>query len=395
MIERNESVLKILIEKLELPDSAYENAKKRYEDLEEWFNREKSLLKKNDIHIFPQGSFMLGTAIRPINKDGEYDLDLTCKIQTGVSKATHTQEFVKNLVGAELELYRKSKGIKKELLSKHRCWRLEYRDNISFHIDIVPAIPAEDDSKSKLFKEIEIMGTEKTLAESAADLSISITDDRDDNFDSITNEWIISNPAGYGLWFSEKMENINQRSIFSKKAQVDEVPMYSRKTPLQRCIQLLKRHRDIMFGDNDSQPISIIITTLAARSYNGENNIPSALENILETMPKMINKSVPRVPNPVNPEEDFADKWEMEEYSHLYLEENFNIWIRQAQIDFNEILTLNNPVLLSNKFEKSFSVILSEEETNNLFPNFLGKINTHQPKKRAIRDPVKPWRKSR
>ncbi len=37
-----------------------------------------------------------------------------------------------------------------------------------------------------------------------------------------------------------------------------------------------------MFGDDESKPISIIITTLAARAYNGETDIFTALNNILE-----------------------------------------------------------------------------------------------------------------
>ena len=33
----------------------------------------------------------------------------------------------------------------------------------------------------------------------------------------------------------------------SRQAQVEDVPEYKVKTPLQQAIQILKRHRDIMF----------------------------------------------------------------------------------------------------------------------------------------------------
>ena len=60
-----------------------------------------------------------------------------------------------------------------------------------------------------------------------------------------------------------------------QEARVEDVPEYQVKTPLQQGIQILKRHRDIMFvEDPDDKPISIIITTLAAHAYNNESYLP-------------------------------------------------------------------------------------------------------------------------
>jgi hypothetical protein len=90
-----------------------------------------------------------------------------------------------------------------------------------------------------------------------------------------------------------------------------------------------------MFQDNDdSKPISVIITTLSGRAYNGEADLSDALKNILENMDKYINKSGKRVPNPTHPEEDFADKWDDASYAHLKLEENFYLWLKSARRDF-------------------------------------------------------------
>jgi hypothetical protein len=61
--EQRNYILENMIKNLELPESAYEKARKRYEDLGEWFGREESTVKDNDPHIFPQGSFRLGTAM--------------------------------------------------------------------------------------------------------------------------------------------------------------------------------------------------------------------------------------------------------------------------------------------------------------------------------------------
>ena len=71
----------------------------------------------------------------------------------------------------------------------------------------------------------------------------------------------------------------------AKAAKVDDLPARKWKSPLQEAIQILKRHRDVMFQDaRDSAPISATITTLAALSYRGEPDAASALERILTDM---------------------------------------------------------------------------------------------------------------
>jgi hypothetical protein len=87
----------------------------------------------------------------------------------------------------------------------------------------------------------------------------------------------------------------------------------------------------------DSKPISMIITTLAGKAYQGEADIADALDRILSTMGSFVRPTVPRVPNPVNPAEDFADKWGDPKYQHLQLEQNFWLWLKQAQTDFKVI----------------------------------------------------------
>ena len=89
---------------------------------------------------------------------------------------------------------------------------------------------------------------------------------------------------------------------------VRAVPKYqSNKTPLQRAVQILKRHRDIMFAGDEDKPVSIIITTLAAKAYQGEGSITEALQTILIHMDKYIlnefdpqsGKTIKKVENPV------------------------------------------------------------------------------------------------
>jgi len=279
-------LVKTIIEEIELPDYVYDKAKKRYESIGEFL--EESELSVNDPHIFSQGSFRLGTVIKPINGDEEYDLDLACKLNKNFSSENRTQKELKELVGNELENYRKSNGIQEELESKHRCWRLEYQDDLSFHMDIVPAIPAQISSQNNIRDIIFEKGNIENLDEIVPN-TLFITDDRDKNYDKISSEWNISNPEGYANWFQERSLTRKAETGIKMESKVDDLPFYKKKNPLQRSIQLMKRHRDNMFGDDDSKPISIIITTLAAKTYDGESNLLDALKKIIFNMEDFIN----------------------------------------------------------------------------------------------------------
>jgi len=100
---------------------------------------------------------------------------------------------------------------------------------------------------------------------------------------------------------------------------IEEVPTEIVRTPLQRVIQLLKRHRDMRFLGHkweDEKPISMIITTLAAQAYDNESELYTALKNILDRISDYVNTHLIQkrngewyIPNPVDPAENFADRW--------------------------------------------------------------------------------------
>ena len=389
-------ILENIIELLELPDSAYEKAKDRYENLGAWFDRDESLLKDNDIHIFPQGSFRLGTAIKPLDNEEEYDLDLACKVRTGISKSTHTQEQLKEMIGLELELYRKARGIKSEKDEKRRCWRLEYQDSLSFHMDIVPCIPLDESISNLIYEDIhEKYIFDDNLAKDISSKSLSITDTENDNYSIIDPNWNISNPEGYALWVESKMNEVQGVQLSLEKAQVDKLPTFNQKTVLQRCIQLLKRHRDCMFKDNDDlKPISVIITTLSTYAYGGEAYLAVALTNILKNMDKFINKTKPRVANPTRPEEDFADKWYDDDHKHLKLEDNFNRWLMAARRDFSSITESDDGSFDSELISEKMSLPLTEATK---IGTVLGLINSETFSNSyhiKEEETAKPWRKS-
>jgi hypothetical protein len=74
----------------------------------------------------------------------------------------------------------------------------------------------------------------------------------------------------------------------------------------------LKRYRDIAYEDKpELAPISIVLTTLAAHHYGGEDSVSEAMGSIL----RGILREIPRtgrlyVLNPTNPLEDLSERWE-------------------------------------------------------------------------------------
>ena len=361
----NDSI-SVLLEAVEIPDSAYEKAKARYEDIGDWLCRPESSVRGFDPSISPQGSFYLGTVTRPTHADGEYDLDISVKLRRGVTKSSHTQKQLKDLLGAELEAYRKARGIEKRLDEKRRCWRLQYKDQMSFHIDAVPCIP-EDEQRRGMIKEAMIArNAGETLADEVAGLTVAITDNKRDDYEVVCPDWNVSNPQGYGRWFASRVrlavEAVRDRLRMEKRRTVEELPTYKLKAPLQICVQLLKQHRNVMFKDApDPQPISIIITTLAARAYEGQEDVTEALLHIVDTMASHIQAESPRVPNPVNPEEDFSDKWDTPEGRALDLEGNFYRWLEQAQVDFHSLAETRDPDGLEKRAEEALGLTLNRK----------------------------------
>jgi hypothetical protein len=114
--------------------------------------------------------------------------------------------------------------------------------------------------------------------------------------------------------------------------------------------------------------------------------VAAALEQILHKL--QVNPSSPRVPNPVNPLEDFADKWKTSEGRRLKLEENFFVWLEQAKRDLGTLLCPSDHGALRGLVQKRFGVLLNEDA----FGSAMGPGRPSAPAVHIIRDvPPKPW----
>lgn len=134
---------------------------------------------------------------------------------------------------------------------------------------------------------------------------------------------------------------------------IADVPDWAVKTTLQRTVQALKRHRDICFThDLEDRPASVIITTLAGRAYRGGGSLYEVLLNVTATMPTLVQEQngIYIVANPVQPKENFADRWQR----HPRRAQRFFEWVEQAHADFAGIGSEHGVDTVLEKVAKAF-----------------------------------------
>lgn len=132
----NKKLIEEIVKKLDITPTMYKNAKEKYEALAVYLQD-----KGVKCDIYPQGSFAVGTVIRPIKdgKDSDYDLDMICKL--ALIKEDTTTAQVKWAVGKPLMGNKRylEKGIKEY----NRCWTIKFGNvdgEVGFSMDIVPCV---------------------------------------------------------------------------------------------------------------------------------------------------------------------------------------------------------------------------------------------------------------
>ncbi len=78
--QTHEDVLEAIAEAIDVPEHLDEIARKRYASIGDWLDREESSIRQYEPEIYPQGSFLLGTVIRPVGDSDKYDVDLVCTL---------------------------------------------------------------------------------------------------------------------------------------------------------------------------------------------------------------------------------------------------------------------------------------------------------------------------
>jgi hypothetical protein len=302
------SLLEGAVEELDIPPELHRAAELEYHSVGSWL-ADHADVGGEGWRVYPQGSFRLGTVVQPEGSD-EYDLDAVCV--RAVAKESITQARLKAEMGDVLGRYLRARAGDPDgpvdYEERKRCWTLFYP--AAFHFDVLPAITNPETMPS----------------------GILLTDKR-------LHHWQYSDPIAYANWFKECMS----RELVAKRARLaeaqrippEQIPYSIVKTTLQRVVQVLKVHRNRYFAEDlERRPASILITTLAAHAYQGERDLDQAVLETARAMPNHVDYDGDSwlVPNPVEPRENFADKWS----EHPGFAVAFYGWLERLQEDLQD-----------------------------------------------------------
>ena len=209
-----------------------------------------------------QGSYALGTLIKPVDDNDEYDADI--QIVMNPNPQWGPKDYV-------LEINRTLAGNKNyadKLRLKTRCVTVDYAGD--FHLDVVPRVT--------------INGNHYVC---------NRTDNRFEETDG----------NGYRDWFNEKNRITGGN--------------------LKRVVRLLKHLRD---HKNSFTAKSILLTTLAGNTIKasdegttGVSTVADTLETVLSRMNDYLQQhpNMPVIKNPVLPSEDFNRHWDQRRYANF------------------------------------------------------------------------------
>lgn len=326
-------ILERLCAIIEPTNTQKDNAKDKYEAVGSWLADAPQYLF-SAARTSPQGSFALGTATKPLT-GLEYDVDLLCRFTAFAGGLGPVD--LKRLLGDRL----RENGIYRFILQEMpRCWRLNFEGE--FHMDITPSIP-----NAACRNGGELVPDRKLRA------------------------WKPTNPSGYLKLFEKRAALIPMMRLqkalaaMDSRGTVDPFPEHiGFKGILRRIVQLLKRHRDIYFetADESLRPISVILTTLAARAYEfcvGKYTFDSEFDvmlAVIRAMPYYIESSTQHgkpqwyVANETTDGENFAEKW------NLYPERAvaFFEWHRKILADVERLVTLEGSDQVAKSLAQAF-----------------------------------------
>ncbi len=277
--------LAAIASELTISDAMFAKSQASYQSVGKWIDDGLDC----QVLVYPQGSMALGTTIRPLSDKEDYDIDLVCLLRN--YKNGHNPRLVKKVVGDRLKAHELYKDKIDAVGEKKRCWTMEYD---GFHMDILPCVP-----RYGIY-----CPPQKT--------AICLTH----RYDTALYRFLPSDPEKYRDWFLERTRCEGNPLVLNAKfhSEVKPLRQIMCATTLQKAVCILKRHRDVMFESRpDLKPISIIVTTLAAQAYQGDYGVYKTLTRLLakEGMRSFIQEDGGdcRIPNPVLPEENFAEKW--------------------------------------------------------------------------------------
>ena len=209
-----------------------------------------------------QGSYALGTLIKPVADNDEYDADI--QIVMNPNSKWQTKDYV-NAIYRALQQNHNYAG---KLRLKTRCVTIDYAGD--FHLDVVPRVTSQG---------------------------------RHYICNRIDNSFEPTDGTGYRDWFNEKNRITGGN--------------------LKRVVRLLKYLRD---HKNNYTAKSILLTTLAGATIRPSDEGTEAVSTVSDTLVTVLtrmddilqrNPVMPVIQNPVLPTENFNRHWDQAKYSNF------------------------------------------------------------------------------
>ena len=209
-----------------------------------------------------QGSLALGTIIKPVDDNDEYDAD----IQVVMNPNPNWEP--KDYVNAIHRTLKKNKNYADKLRLKTRCVTIDYAGD--FHLDVVPRVTIR--GKHYVCNRVE-------------------------------NKFEVTDGNGYRDWFSEKNRITGGN--------------------LKKVVRILKYLRD---HKNNYTVKSIMLTTLVGKMIKPTDEGTEAVSTVADTLVTVLtrmdaylqkNPRVPQIKNPVLPSENFNRHWDQKKYANF------------------------------------------------------------------------------
>lgn len=142
--EQLNDILNRIGAKLQLDKTRKEKVLTSYNTLCNWISADENYFSKYDLEFYPQGSYKIGTTVKPLRGE-EFDLDFVLEI-IGTWQKENPMQMIKYL---ERRL-REHETYSSMIEVKTRCIRINYANK--FHIDILPDFPENIYSRDNKIK---------------------------------------------------------------------------------------------------------------------------------------------------------------------------------------------------------------------------------------------------
>ena len=210
----------------------------------------------------PQGSFALGTIIKPVRENDEFDADI--QIVMNPNPDWKPKDYIK----AVYDTLKTNQNYSDKLRPKTRCVTIDYAGD--FHLDVVPRVTNRG---------------------------------RHCVCNRLENKFEPTDGNGYRDWFNEKNRITDGN--------------------LKKVVRLLKYLRD---HKNNYTAKSILLTTLAGKMIKKSDKDKEQVRTVADTLVTVLtrmdaylqkNPTMPDIKNPVLPSETFNRHWDQKKYANF------------------------------------------------------------------------------